>query len=266
MEIPLLQGRFFNETEDLSGGEGVIVNEAFTEKYWPDTDPIGKKIALGRIDQGATPMEIVGVVGGVRHYGLDRDIREGFYFPYANRGYGGMWVVVRTLADPHAMIPAVRETIWALDRTLPLGELRPMVDIVAESTWGELIFTRLLSAFAVLALILAMLGVYGVMSYAVTERTREMGIRIAIGAVPSRVIALVVRQGMLLVGIGMLFGLFGAFGMGAGLAAIMYGVTAFEPIPLIGMTLLLTLVALLANYIPARRVSKQDPVSALRYE
>ena len=266
MEIPLLQGRLFNGSEDLAGGQVVIVNETFAEKYWPDTDPIGKRIALGRIDQGATPMEIVGVVGGVRHYGLDRDIREGFYFPHANRGYGGMWVVVRTLSDPHTMIPAVRETIWSLDPTLPLSELRPMKDIVAESTWGELIFTRLLSAFAVLALVLAMLGVYGVMSYAVTERTREMGIRIAIGAVPSRVILLVVRQGMLLVGIGMLFGVIGAIGMGAGLASIMYGVTAIEPIPLFGMTLLLTLVALLANYLPALRVSKQDPVSALRYE
>jgi len=266
MRIPLLQGRLFTESEDLAGGEVVLVNEALAEKYWPDSDPIGKKIALGRIEQGATPLEIVGVVGGVRHYGLDRDVREGFYFPYANRGYGGMWVVMRTLTDPQALIPDVRETIWNLDPTLPLSELRPLDDIVAESTWGELIFTRLLSAFAVIALVMAMMGVYGVMSYAVTERTREMGIRIAIGALPSRVIMMVIRQGMTLVGIGMLFGVIGAFGMGAGLAAIVYGVTAFEPVPLFGMTFLLTLVALLANYIPALRVSRQDPVSALRYE
>jgi len=267
MQMSLLSGRIFTAQEINQGGDVVIINETFARRYWPEASPLGKRMTLGRgISEDTRWFEIVGVVGDVRHYGLGREIRPGFYFPYANYNNSSMYLVVRTAADPAAMARAVQEAIWSIDDTLPVHDLRPMEEIVAESTWGELIFTRMLSAFALIAFVLAMLGVYGVMSYTVTERTREIGIRIAVGAQPARVIRLIVRQGMGLVVLGMVIGLVGAIGVGAALATIFYGVSAFEPVPLAGMAFLLSLVALLANYMPARRAAKYDPVSALRYE
>ena len=267
MQISLLSGRVFTTQEISQGGDVVIINETFARRYWPEASPLGKRMTLGRgISEDTRWFEIVGMVGDVRHYGLGNEIRPGFYFPFANYSNSSMYLVVRTAADPAAMARPVREAIWSIDDTLPVHNLRPMEEIVAESTWGELIFTRMLSAFALIAFVLAMLGVYGVMSYAVTERTREIGIRMAIGAHPAGVIRLIVRQGMMLVVLGMAIGLAGAIGVGAVMATIFYGVSAFEPAPLAGMVLLLSLVALLANYVPARRAAKCDPVSALRYE
>lgn len=267
MRIPLLSGRYFRPEEDVEGGDVVIINQALAEMFWPDSRPLGKRLTLGRgTSEDAQWFEIIGVAGDVRHRGLSREIRPGFYFPYGISTYHRMSLVVRTASDPYTMLQAVRDAIWSIDPTIPIHNLRPMADIVEESMWSEQIFVRLLSGVAALALVLAMLGVYGVMSYAVTERTREIGIRIAIGARPSRVVGFVVRQGMLLVLIGMVIGVVGALGVGMVLASLFYGVEAFEPLPLAGMTIFLMLVALLANYIPARRVSKQDPVSALRFE
>jgi predicted lysophospholipase L1 biosynthesis ABC-type transport system permease subunit len=245
----------------------VVINESMARQWWPDSSPLGKRLTLGWGSGDDTRWyEIIGIVGDVRHYGLGSNIRPGFYFPYTVYDYHSMWLVARTESDPEALISAVREAIWSIDSQLPVTSLRPMSDIVTESTWGELIFTRMLSAFAAIALLLALLGIYGVMSYATMERTREIGIRIAVGAHPARVIVMIVRQGMKLVGVGMLIGMLGSIGVGAGLATIFFGVSAFEPVPLVGMALLLSLVAVIASYIPALRVSRHDPVSALRYE
>lgn len=267
MGIPLLRGRRFTEQEVMGDADIVIVNESLALKYWPDGDALGKRLTTNRPDsEDVRWMEIVGVVGDVRHYGLSGDIRPGFYFPYTFWSTRSMFFVVRTEGDPASLAQSVRQLIWSIDPGLAVQNLRPMTEYISDSIWGELFFVRLLSAFAVLALILAMLGLYGVMSYAVNERTREMGIRVAVGARPSRLICLVVGQGMRLVVLGMVIGAAGAVAAGVLLASQFYGISSFEPVPLLLVAVNLSIVAFVANYLPAFRVARQDPVAALRYE
>jgi len=267
MRVPLLSGRSFTADELRRGAPVVVINEDLARLWYPEGDALGKRLKLGRPENEEAPWyEIVGIVPGVRHYGLGQDVRPGFYLPYALFDYTSMWVVVRTSADPLLLAGDVRRTIHALDPALPISDLRPMPQVMQERMWGELLFMKLLGAFAFIALVLAMLGVYGVMLYATGERTREIGIRIAIGAHPHWVVGLVVRQGMLLVVLGMIIGTVLSIGAGMGMASLFAGISAIEPVPLVTTVLLMSGAGLGASLIPALRAARQDPTSALRFE
>jgi ABC-type antimicrobial peptide transport system permease subunit len=210
--------------------------------------------------------EIVGIVADVRHYGLSRPITYQMYEPFAQRAMSSMTIVVRGTGDPAAMVPDIRARLAAVDAEQPLGDVKPMSQIVSESVARQRFAVVLLSIFAGVALLLAIVGIYGVISDAVTQRTREIGIRLALGARSSDCIRLMMRQGILPVAIGLVVGLAGAFAASRVIASLLYEVSATDPTTLGGVTALIGGVALVASYLPARRVTRVDPMVALRSE
>ncbi len=267
MRIPLLAGRYFTADELRQGTPVVVVNEELAHRWYPEGNALGGRLKLGRPeDEDAPWYDIVGVVSGVRHHGLDNEIQPGFYLPYALFDHENMWIVARSAADPLTVAAGVRSAIRTIDPALPIHELRTMPQVLEEWMWGMRIFMMLLGAFSFIALLLAMLGVYGVMLYATGERTREIGIRLAVGARPGRVVSLVVRQGMLLVVVGMIIGVVLSIGAGLVMTSLFTGVVALEPLPLIAVVLLMSGVGLAASLQPALRAARQDPTSALRFE
>ncbi len=284
MGIPLKSGRAFNEQDnrqhlvgrDLSeyteeqrrsiGLNAIVIDEDFAKKYWPNEDPVGKRIR-GGTEARAPIMTVVGVVGRVRMEDLKS--ASGFvqgYFAYEQLPLNGMTLVVKSTLDPNALIASVRQQVLALDPNQPIYNIRTMEQIRDESISTEKLNLVLWSLFASVALALALVGVYGVMSYAVTQRTHEIGIRVALGAQTGDVLRLVIGQGMKLALIGVSSGLVGAFLLTRLMANWLFGVSATDPMTFAGIALLLIVVALVACYIPARRATKVDPMVALRYE
>jgi predicted permease len=264
LKIPLLRGRDFT-TQDREGAPGVVVvNETFAARYFNGEDPVGRRISLGG-DKGPW-LEIVGLVRDGKYITVGEARAPFVYQPVAQRHESGMSLLVRTKGDPAATLPAVRGEVQKLERNLPLTQARTMNDLLAMSLFGARAGAILLGCFGLLALLLATVGLYGVMSYSVSRRTREIGIRMALGAQGGTVLRLVLREGMTLVGFGVALGLVAALALTRLLASFLYGVSPTDPVSFIVIALLLSAVALVASLLPARRAAKVDPMIALRYE
>ena len=265
MKIPLLKGRDFSEQDIADGRDVAMIDETLAQLYWPGEDPIGKRLDLQFADIPDW-REIVGVVGRIKHKGLDAEYKGQIFYPIAQGGNLGMYLVARTTTDPLSLASAVRGAIRAVDPEQPIYRVMTMEQVVADAVAQPRLTMLLLGAFAVLALVLAAVGIYGVLSYAVTQRTQEIGIRMALGAGRRDVLKLVVRHGMLLTLLGALLGLTASFALTRLMQTLLFGVSANDPLTFIAVALLLSLVALLACWIPARRATKVDPLIALRHE
>ncbi|HYO98620.1 MAG TPA: ABC transporter permease [Pyrinomonadaceae bacterium] len=272
--IKLRRGRYFTPHDRADSTPVVVIDETLAQKYFPNQDPLGQRLQFGQ--PGAPPYEIVGVVGHVKHYGLDGEVpvEPQFYLALdqvspqsMSNVAGGISVVVRTRGEePQQLAGAVRAQLLAIAPDQPVFGVRTMKEIVGDSIGSRRFSMVLLLAFASVALVLAAVGIYGVMAYSVTQRTHEIGIRMALGAQADDVLRMVLRQGLLLILTGIAAGLFAAFALTRVLAGLLYGVSATDPLTFACISLLLVLVALVACYLPARRATKVDPMVALRYE
>jgi len=246
----------------------VIIDETFAQRYFPDEDPIGKHIN-GEFSRGAgnTSREIVGVVGGAKYWTLSREPLPHMYFSYLQENWWSMSLVVRAQAgDPMKLAAPIRAELAAIDKNQPIHSFKALEAQVSELVAPQRFTTLLLGGFAVLAALLAALGLYGVISYTVTQRTRELGIRMALGANSRVVMRMVVRQGMTLAIIGIATGLAASFVLTRLLTSLLFGVSATDPLTFIAIPVILAGVALVACFVPARRATKIDPMVALRYE
>jgi putative ABC transport system permease protein len=243
-----------------------VIDQNMARTYWPNADPVGKRLKRGGATSTSPWMTVVGVVGNVKHYALDSDSRVAFYTPHPQVPIGWMCVAVRTSADPGGLAAAVTREARVLDPNVPIYDVKTMEQLVSESLARRRFAMLALGLFSVVALVLAALGIYGVMSYTVAQRTREIGIRLALGAQTRSVLKLVVGQGMRLAVFGVGLGLVVAAAMARMIASLLFGVAATDPVTFLVIALLLAGVALLACYVPARRAAKVDPTIALRYE
>jgi len=265
MGIPFIKGRNFTEKEATEVSHVVIISEAMARDYFPNEDPIGKRVRIDMMDD-PPPCEIIGVVGDSKHQGLDVEPRAMSYWPHPELTYSAMTIVARTEGDPLSYRSAVQAAVQALDKDQPIADVRTMEQWLSDSVARARFSTLLLSIFAAVALVLAMVGIYGVMSYSVTQRTHEIGIRMALGASSRDVMKIVVGQGMVLALIGVGCGLAAAFALTRVLAGLLFGVSATDPVTFGLLAALLAGVALVACAVPARRATKVDPMIALRYE
>ena len=266
LDTPLLQGRFFADTDDASSPPVAIVDQTMAQSFWPNQDPIGKRIKRQRRGGEGTWMTVVGLVGDIKTDGFDQPDQPHVYLPiYQNPGYA-MAVYLRTEPRPESLGQPLRQQVQAVDPNLPVFDVKSLEEIVSDSLVQRRFGMQMLGLFGFVALLLAAIGIYGVMSYAVTQRTREMGIRLALGAQPRDVRKLVVRQGVTLAVVGVLIGLAGSFALTRLMANLLFGVRATDPLTFALIAVLLTVVALVACYLPARRATKVDPLEVLRYE
>src|SRR5262245_9891903 len=267
MKTPLLAGRFFTPQDGAGRPPVVIIDETLARRLWPNVSPLGKRIAYGYFPEKPDFwMEIVGVVKHIRHHRLDADVREQVYFPHAQRQIGGMTLAIRTASDPLDLAAAVRQAVRSLDPDQPVYQIRTMDGLVANALAPARFTLWLLTIFAGVAGILAMVGIYSVMAYMVTQRTHEIGIRMALGAQARDMLSLIIRQGMALAVIGVAIGLIGSFAMQRVIKGLLFEVSATDPMTFVVISVLVAGAALLACYIPARRATKVDPMIALRCE
>ena len=266
LQTPLIRGRFFNDGDTAAAPEVAIVNDALARKYWPNEDPVGKRITFSNPRKPNVKwITVVGVVGSVRHKGLEFDPEPEYYLPHPQEPSRDMLIAVRSTQDPASLASAVRREIQALDPELPIANVRTFETVVAESIAPRRLSVLLLGVFAGIALVLAAVGTYGVISYLVAQRTHEIGVRMALGAQRQDVLKLVVGHALKLVGIGIAIGLVLAFFSSRTLAALLYNVGAFDLATFSIITGLLALTALLASYIPALRATRADPMIALSH-
>jgi putative ABC transport system permease protein len=268
MGIPFISGRDFTERDDLKSPPVVIVNEAMAERYFPNENPIGKRIRPGiSITEDEPPLrEIVGVVGSIRHASLKAQPKEEIYLPYTQFPFFTLTLVARTETDPLGLVDAVRNEVRAMDRELVLDGVKSLDQYLADSVAQPRFNTLLLMILAGVAVALATVGLYGVMSYSVAQRSHEIGLRMAMGAQSKDVLRLVVGQGMKLVLMGMGIGLASAYALTRLMESLLFGVSATDPSTFVAITLLLGVITLMACFIPARRATKVDPMVALRRE
>ncbi len=267
MGIRLLQGRMFSEQDHADAPKVCMVDERFAQTHWPNENPIGKRVKFGGQDSDNPWIEVVGVVNHVKHYGVDQDSRVEMYLPYTQSPIPSFTLIIRTQGDPASLTSAVRQAVQSVDPDVPIYQARTLEDIMSERVAQRRLAAVLISVFGGLALVLAAVGIYGVMNYAVTQRTHEMGIRMALGAQQRDILSLVVRQGMLLAVLGLVIGFaVSFFGLSRVMTTVLFQVSATDP-PTYSLTpFLLAVVALLACYLPARRATRVDPMVALRYE
>jgi putative ABC transport system permease protein len=268
LRMKLVDGRFFN------GGDGAgtllvaLINQTMARDYWPGETALGKRLRIGSYKEGAPWITIVGIVGDVHQAGLDVPARPEMYFPYQqqNNGYDPEYLAVRTSGDPRALAEEVRQQVWAVDSEQPVAGVMPLADFVDDNLASRKMQASLLGGFAGLALLLVTIGIYAVLSFAVTQRTQEIGVRVAMGAQPGDVLRMIFSQGLKLFLIGAGIGLAVALALSRALVHLLFGVSAYDPASFAGVTILLAAVALLACYVPARRATRVDPLIALRYE
>ena len=265
LQIPLKRGRLFTEQETREVRHVVVINEALARKYFPNEEPLGRRIIIA-LRNGEVPSEIIGVVGDVKQAGFDRQAEPMAYWPIPKSTYNSMTFVIRTKGDANALAPAARSIIRSLDARQPVADMRTLETLLGTSIARQRFNTLLLLVFAIVALLLAAIGIYGVMAYSVTQRTQEIGLRVALGARSSDVLKLIVRQGMKLALAGVVAGLIGALALTRLMSNLLFGVSATDPLTFIIVATLLIGIALLACWLPARRAAKVDPMIALRCE
>lgn len=266
MGIPLLRGRLFSADDSMSSPRVALISESFAHRYFRDENPVGKKITFGFPPDGSITREIVGVVGNVRDVGLVQEPGLMMYVPFAQAPFWGGVLVVRSTLPTSTVAGSIRQAVAAIDKNLPVTDIETMPSVLEQSVAQPRFRTWLLSAFGLVALLLAAAGVYGVVSYSVASRTREFGVRASLGASPGSIAKLVLREGIALAGAGLIVGLCAALVLARFLSSELYGVGAYDPITFtISMAVLLA-VALAACYIPARRAMRVDPMVALRHE
>jgi putative ABC transport system permease protein len=264
--VRLLQGRVFNQGDGAQAPLAAVIDQTMAQAYWPDTDPVGKRFSRGLPDDNEEPvwMTVVGVVDNVRHSGLHVDPRPQMYFPQAQSPASSMYFTVRTSRDPEGLIADARAAVFAVDRDQPVTKIRTMEQVVSESLAGRRFNMVLLGIFAGLALVLAAVGIYGITSYSVVQRTREMGLRMALGAQPWTVLALVLREAGKLTALGLAAGLVLALVATRVMSSLLFGVGSTDPTTFAAVAVGLAVVALLAAYMPGRRATQVDPMVALR--
>jgi len=267
MGVRLIEGRTFADRDATGAPLVCMVDETFAKAHWPGESPIGRRVKFGRHSNAENPwMEVVGVVAHVKNYGVDEDSRAELYLPYLQNSVGAFTLVVHTDADPASLAASIRRAVGAADAGLPVYSVRTLDDIVYDRTAQRRLAVLLISIFAGVALLLAAVGIYGVMSYAVAQRTREIGIRMALGAERDHILRMVLRHGTALAVAGVGIGLVAAFGLARLITSLLFQTSAADPPTFSIVPAVLIAVALLACYLPARRATRVDPLVALRYE
>jgi putative ABC transport system permease protein len=265
LDIPLVRGRLFDERDAPGGEETVIVSRSLADRYYPNGDAVGRRLRTGGPERPNNPwMHVVGIVEDVKYYGLAEAPQPAFYLPFRQQPWTQQYVVVRTALSPQAMVPSIREAVWSIDRELPLARIRTMDEIMSAAAAFPRFRTFLLTCFGALGLVLALVGVYGVMSYAVSQRAHEMGVRAALGARPADLLTLVLKDAGVLAALGVIVGIAGALAVTTVTQKLLFGVTPKDPATFVVVSLALTSAALLASWLPARRAARADPLSAIR--
>jgi putative ABC transport system permease protein len=264
--IPIVRGRDFSAADTTTSPGVLIINEETATRYWPGQDPVGQRVKGGGYDSPSPWVTIIGVVGNVRHFGLDAAARREIYRPYSQAAWPVMTVTVKTATQPLTMAPAVRAALARIDPEQPVSRVRTMEQVIADSMGGRRFPTLLLSLFSAVALILAGVGVYGVVNYVVSQRTREMGIRVALGARGGQVVRLIVGRSMIPIGLGIAAGIAGAIASSRLLSTLLFEVAPADPVVLASIAGLLAFTAIAAAWLPARRAASVDPLRVLRDE
>jgi putative ABC transport system permease protein len=265
MQIPLLRGRLYTPEEATEMRHVVLVNETFVRENLGGQDPIGRRLTIYMKEENL-PTEIIGVVADHKHLGLDVNVEPVAYWPHPELVYSGMTLMLRTRGDASAVAPAARNVIHALDPQQPIGEVTTMENLLATSVARARFSASLLTVFSFVALVMAAVGIYGVMSYSVLQRTHEIGVRMALGAQRFDVLRLVVKKGIVLGAIGIVVGLAASFALTRLISTLLFEVTATDTVTFVVVSVGLFLVTLMACYVPARRATRVDPLKALRYE
>jgi putative ABC transport system permease protein len=268
LTMKLIRGRLFDEHDGTGTQAVALINETIAREYWHGADPIGRRFTRGDPPEKPQWITVVGIVGDVHQAGLDMPARPEMYLPYQQQDFGfePEYLAVRTSGDPMLLAEAVRKEVWAVDKEQPVADVMPLENLVDDNLAPRRIQASLLGGFAGMALLLAALGIYAVLSFAVTQRTQEIGVRVALGAEPGDVLRMVFSHGLKLFLIGAALGLAAALGLSRTLTHLLYGVSAYDPVSFASVTILLAGVTVLACYIPSRRAMRVDPIVALRYE
>jgi putative ABC transport system permease protein len=268
MSIPILQGRAYTDRDNENAPRVMIVNEELAQSVFPGESAIGKRITFGNVDNNQQPVwwEIVGVAANVRSVELREEPESELYFSASQTGWNSMSLVVRSSVEPANLSGSVRQIVNEVDKSVPVSSVQTMDHIVSQSITQPRFNLFLLGLFSAVAMLLSAAGIYGVTAYTVTQRTHELGIRLALGAQVGDVLKMILGQGMAVIGVGLVLGLVSAFGLMRLLRSLLFGVGENDPVTFVAITGLLLLVAVVACYIPARRATKVDPLEALRYE
>src|SRR5436853_5011616 len=267
MGIPMIRGRDFTDQDKADSKNVVVISEKTAQHYWPEQDPIGKRLKPGRTDSDVPWREVIGVVKDVRQNDFIAQPKMQMYLNYRQlKNVAANALVVRTSVEPMSLATSVRNAIWAVDKDQPVADIDTMDHVISEAIARQRFSMLLLGVFATLALVLAAVGIYGVMSYSVAQRTHEIGIRMALGAQRADVLKLTIGNGLKLVGAGLLIGLAGAFALTRVMSSLLFGISATDPITFLAISLTLLAVAIVASYLPALRATRVDPMLALRYQ
>jgi putative ABC transport system permease protein len=266
MGIPLVRGRPLAESDNRQRNPVVVISESMARRYWPNEEPLGERIAFDKSDKGPNWREIIGVVADTRAERLGSPPYPQFYVPYAQLPQRSMTVLVKTAGAPGSVLPDIRAAILSVDREQPLHAVQTMPEVLSASIAQQRLSTLLLAVFAFLSLLLAGIGVYGVMSYAVGQRTQEMGVRMALGARPSILLRMIMSEGLALAAVGILAGVLAALGLARLIAGLLFGIEAYDPVTFVSVAAVLAAVSLIATYVPARRATRVDAIVALKCE
>ena len=266
MGIQLLAGRDFTDADNKDAPNVTIVDERLARQYWPNESPIGKRVRFGPPEDNEPWHTVIGVVSTVRHQRVQEDTRQSVYLPHQKIPVTGMTLVARTSSNPTDFAGAIRREVAQLDRDIPVSQIATMEEVVAESIWQPRLYATLFAVFAGGALALAIIGIYGVMAFLVQTRTHEIGVRMALGATTRDVFNLIVGRGMKLTAVGIVIGIVGAIALTRWMQSLLFNTSTTDPITFVLISVLLSLAAFFACYIPARRAAKVDPLVALRYE